>query len=372
MPVSRHSWHSLDAQAVATHLAVDSSRGLDEAEATRRLALHGPNRLPEPRPRPAWRRFLDQLLQPLVQVLIVAGLVTGVLGQWVDMGVILGVVFVNAVVGFIQEGRAESALAALARALASEATVLREGQRKRLDATELVPGDVVMLSPGDRVPADLRLLHGKELRLLEAALTGESVPAGKLADLPLAADTPLAERRNMAYAGTHVAAGQGQGLVIATGQATETGQIARLIAASPELSTPLTRKMGHFARWLLLAILTFASLTFVVGVARGEHAYAMFMAAVALAVGAIPEGLPAAITITLAIGVARMARRQAIIRKLPAVETLGSTTVICSDKTGTLTENAMTVRAVWAGGRRHQVGGQGYGVEGLLEPPPAA
>ena len=372
MPVSRHSWHSLDAQAVATHLAVDSSRGLDEAEATRRLALHGPNRLPEPRPRPAWRRFLDQLLQPLVQVLIVAGLVTGVLGQWVDMGVILGVVFVNAVVGFIQEGRAESALAALARALASEATVLREGQRKRLDATELVPGDVVMLSPGDRVPADLRLLHGKELRLLEAALTGESVPAGKLADQPLAADTPLAERRNMAYAGTHVAAGQGQGLVIATGQATETGQIARLIAASPELSTPLTRKMGHFARWLLLAILTFASLTFVVGVARGEHAYAMFMAAVALAVGAIPEGLPAAITITLAIGVARMARRQAIIRKLPAVETLGSTTVICSDKTGTLTENAMTVRAVWAGGRRHQVGGQGYGVEGVLEPPPAA
>jgi len=371
MPNSTHHWHTLSPHETARHLDVDPARGLNETDAARRLAHHGPNRPTQRPPRSPWLRFLDQLVQPLVAVLVVAGLVTAFLGEWMDAGVILGVVLVNAVVGFIQEGRAESALAALARAVATEVTVLREGERRRLDAAELVPGDVVWLGAGDKVPADLRLLHGKELRLMEAALTGESMPADKHPALVLAADTPLADRRNMAYAGTHVTAGQGYGLVIATGDATETGRIAGLIAAAPDLSTPLTRKMSRFARRLLVIILAFAALTFVVGVLRGESAYAMFMAAVALAVGAIPEGLPAAITITLAIGVARMARRRAIIRKLPAVETLGSTTVICSDKTGTLTENAMTVRAVWAGGRRHAVGGQGYGVEGVLEPPPA-
>ena len=362
-------WHSLNPDEAAQHLAVDPTRGLTEAEAAERLSRHGPNR---PRLRPGrgpLLRFLDQLVQPLVAVLVAAGLVTAFLGEWVDAGVILGVVLVNAVVGFVQEGRAAAALAALARAVASEATVLREGERRRLDAARLVPGDVVWLAAGDKVPADLRLLQGKDLRLVESALTGESLPADKLPGLVMAADTPLADRRNMAYTGTHVAAGQGHGLVIATGDATETGRIAGLIAEAASLSTPLTRKMARFARWLLIVILAFAAVTFAVGVLRGESAYAMFMAAVALAVGAIPEGLPAAMTITLAIGVARMARRRAIIRKLPAVETLGSTTVICSDKTGTLTENAMTVRALWAGGRRFGVSGQGYGREGRVDLP---
>ena len=362
-------WHSLNPDEAAQHLAVDPTRGLTEAEAAERLSRHGPNR---PRLRPGrgpLLRFLDQLVQPLVAVLVAAGLVTAFLGEWVDAGVILGVVLVNAVVGFVQEGRAAAALAALARAVASEATVLREGERRRLDAARLVPGDVVWLAAGDKVPADLRLLQGKDLRLVESALTGESLPADKLPGLVMAADTPLADRRNMAYTGTHVAAGQGHGLVIATGDATETGRIAGLIAETPGLSTPLTRKMARFAQWLLVVILACAAVTFAVGVLRGESAYAMFMAAVALAVGAIPEGLPAAMTITLAIGVARMARRRAIIRKLPAVETLGSTTVICSDKTGTLTENAMTVRALWAGGRRFGVSGQGYGREGRVDLP---
>ena len=366
------SWHALNPDQALRRLEVDPARGLSEAEAARRLTRYGPNR---PRRRPGrgpLLRFLDQLIQPLVAVLVVAGLVTAFLGEWVDAGVILGVVLINALVGFVQEGRAAAALAALARAVATEATVLREGERRRLDAVHLVPGDVVWLAAGDKVPADLRLLHGKELRLVEAALTGESLPADKLPALVMAADTPLADRRNMAYAGTHVAAGQGHGLVIATGDATETGRIAGLIAEAASLSTPLTRKMARFARWLLIVILAFAAVTFAVGVLRGESAYAMFMAAVALAVGAIPEGLPAAMTITLAIGVARMARRRAIIRKLPAVETLGSTTVICSDKTGTLTENAMTVRALWAGGRRLAVSGQGYGREGAVELPAGA
>lgn len=321
-----------------------------------RLMRHGPNRPTVRTGRGSWSRLLSQLVQPLVLVLIVAGGVTAVLGEWVDAGVILGVVIVNAVIGFLQEGRAEAALAALARAVATESTVLRAGRHRRLDAGHLVPGDVVVLAAGDKVPADLRLLHGRELRTMEAPLTGESLPVDKHADsLPF--DTLLADRRNMAYAGTHVVAGHGHGLVVATADATETGRIGRLMGEAPALTTPLTRRMTDFAQQLLIVILGLAALTFVVGLLRGESRFDMFMAAVALAVGAIPEGLPAAMTITLAIGVSRMAKRRAIIRQLPAVETLGSTTVICSDKTGTLTENAMTVQEIWTPetGGRHEV-----------------
>ncbi|WIM05357.1 MAG: HAD-IC family P-type ATPase [Candidatus Nitricoxidivorans perseverans] len=341
-------WHALSGLDAATHHEVDPAIGLSEEEAAARLARHGPNRPTAHPGRGAFARLLSQLIQPLVLVLVVAGGVTAALGEWVDAGVILGVVVVNAIIGFLQEGKAEAALAALARAVASESTVLRAGRRRRLDAVHLVPGDVVVLAAGDKVPADLRLLHGRELRTMEAALTGESVPVDKHA-APLPADTLLADRRNMAYAGTHVVAGHGHGLVVATADATETGRIARLIAQAPELATPLTRRMAAFARRLLWAILGLSALTFAVGIWRGESAFDMFMAAVALAVGAIPEGLPAAMTITLAIGVARMAKRRAIIRHLPAVETLGSTTVICSDKTGTLTENRMTVQEIWSG-----------------------
>jgi magnesium-transporting ATPase (P-type) len=357
------SWHALDADAATARLGVSRNAGLSEAEAAERLLAHGPNRLSERPGKPAWQRFAEQLKQPLVLVLIAAGCITAGLGEWVDASVILGVVLVNAGIGYWQEARAEGALAALAKSVAMPVTVRRAGHRRRLAAHELVPGDIVLLAAGDRLPADLRLLHGKELHTDDSLLTGESLPVAKhTAALP--ADTPLAERLNMAWAGTTVVAGQGSGLVIATGDATETGRIADLMGAAPDLATPLTRKMARFSTWLLWAIGGLALLTFGIGLARGEAAFDMFMAAVALAVGAIPEGLPAAVTVTLAIGVARMARRRAIVRHLPAVETLGSTTVICSDKTGTLTENAMTVRAVVADGRLYGVEGHGYRPEG--------
>jgi magnesium-transporting ATPase (P-type) len=356
-------WHALPHDDALAHHGVVPQHGLSEDEAAARLARHGPNRPPQPPGKSAWARLADQLLAPLVLVLIAAGAITAFLGEWVDAGVILGVVIVNAAIGYLQEGKAAAALAALAQSVATEVTVLRGGHKRRMDAVHLVPGDIVHLAAGDKVPADLRLLRGKELRTVEAALTGESLPIDKHTS-PLPVDTPLADRRNMAYAGTTVVSGQGTGLVIATGAATETGRIAGLIAQAPSLDTPLTRKMADFARLLLWAILGLAALTFAIGIARGETAFDMFMAAVALAVGAIPEGLPAAITITLAIGVARMAKRRAIVRQLPAVEALGSTTVICSDKTGTLTENAMTVRALWADGQLYEVTGHGYVPDG--------
>lgn len=360
-------WHAMTPVQVTDHLKVNAGQGLDDTEAANRLQTHGPNRPTVTPGRSPLARLGGQLLQPLVLVLIAAGVVTLLLGEWVDSGVIFGVVLLNAVFGFVQEGKAEAALAALAQAVATEATVLRGGERRRLDAGELVPGDVLVLASGDKIPADIRWLSGKDLRAAEAALTGESVSVEKHTDL-LAADTPLADRRNMAFTGTLLVSGQGQGVVVATGDATQTGKISRLMASTDNLSTPLTRQMEKFARVLLVAILVLAALTFAVGLLRGESAFAMFMAAVALAVGAIPEGLPAAITITLAIGVSRMAKHRAIIRKLPAVETLGGTTVICSDKTGTLTENEMTVREIWAGGEGLAVTGQGYAPTGQIGP----
>jgi magnesium-transporting ATPase (P-type) len=358
-------WHALPASdALALH-GVDPNLGLADDEAQKRLLRHGPNRLREQAGRSALARFLSQLKQPLVLVLIGAGCVTVGLGEWVDSSVIFGVVLINAVIGYLQEGKAEAALAALARAVETQATVVREGRRRRLDAVHLVPGDVVWLSAGDKVPADLRIISGRQLRTVEAQLTGEAAPIDKHHET-LPADTALADRRNMAYAGTSVVGGQGLGLVVGTADATETGRISTLMAAVPEIATPLTRKMTEFAGLLLWVILGLAALTFLVGVWRGETMTDMLMAAVALAVGAIPEGLPAAMSITLAVGVGRMARRRAIIRQLPAVEALGSTTVICSDKTGTLTENAMTVTELWAGGAAYSVSGLGYKPEGEL------
>jgi magnesium-transporting ATPase (P-type) len=350
---------------VAEHWQTPCECGLDEAEVERRRLVHGENRLtPKPGKGPLLR-FALQFAQPLVLVLLLAGAVTAFLGEWVDSGVIFGVTIINALIGFIQEGKAESALAALARSVASEVTVLRQGEKKRLPSQALVPGDVVLLAAGDKVPADLRLIHAREMKAMEAALTGESTASDKHSDT-LPAATLLADRGNMAYAGTMVVSGQGTGIAIATGDATETGRISKLMGETPDLMTPLTRKMATFSNWLLMAIGALAVFTFGVGLWRGEAPFDMFMAAVALAVGAIPEGLPAAMTITLAIGVSRMAKRRAIIRKLPAVETLGSTTVICSDKTGTLTENQMTVREVVAGGIAYPVSGNGYAPEGEI------
>ena len=368
-----HHWHALPTADALSHHGVESDHGLSDAEAALRLARHGPNRPNQPPGPGALQRLLAQLKEPLVLVLIGAGIVTALLGEWVDSSVIFGVVIVNAVIGYLQEGKAEAALAALARAVATDVTVVRGGKRQRMDAVHLVPGDVVWLAAGDKVPADLRILHGRQLRTVEAALTGEAAPIEKHHET-LPQDTLLADRRNMAYAGTSVVAGQGHGLVIATANGTETGRISGLIANAPEIATPLTRKMGEFAALLLWVILGLAALTFAIGVLRGEGWVPMLMAAVALAVGAIPEGLPAAMSITLAIGVGRMAKRRAIIRHLPAVEALGSTTVICSDKTGTLTENAMTVTELWSAGAGVTVEGHGYAPEGRLscgEPGPA-
>ncbi|MCX6980722.1 MAG: cation-transporting P-type ATPase [Verrucomicrobia bacterium] len=361
------SWHHLDAPEVVRLLGTDLNAGLTTAEVTRRLAKFGQNIITPRSGTPAWVNFLRQFHAPLVYILLAATGVTAFFGEWVDSSVILGVVVINAIVGFIQEGKAERAIGSLSRMITTEAAVRRDGREQRIHSTQLVPGDVVLLRPGDRVPADLRLFRVKGVHVDESALTGESVPVHKHAD-SLALDTVLADRKNLAFTGTHVTGGQADGIVWATGDATETGHIARLIAEAPDLSTPLTRKITQFSGLLLWVILALALATFAVGVARGEKVVAMFMSAVALAVGAIPEGLPAAVTIVLAIGVSRMAKRRAIIRKLPAVETLGSTTVICSDKTGTLTKNQMTVREIFAGGRLHEVTGSGYESKGEVFP----
>ncbi len=359
-------WHQLAATEVFGLLDTDVVQGLSTEEVKRRQAIHGPNLLSSKGQTPAWLRFLHQFNQPLVYLLLIASGVTAYLHEWVDSSVIFGVVLVNAIIGYLQETKAEKAIDALARMVVTEATVRRGARKLRVHSEELVPGDVVLLQSGDKVPADLRLFSVRNLQVDESALTGESVPVGKHSDA-LALDTILAERKNLAYAGTLVTYGQAEGVVWAIGQQTETGRIATLIEDVVELSTPLTRKIAEFSKLLLWIIMGLAVVTFTVGVLRGQPAIEMFMAAVALAVGAIPEGLPAAVTITLAIGVSRMAKRQAIIRKLPAVETLGSTTVICSDKTGTLTENQMTVQEVWAGGRLFEVTGTGYEAAGEMK-----
>ncbi|MBN4063873.1 HAD-IC family P-type ATPase, partial [Cardiobacterium sp. AH-315-I02] len=288
------------------------------------------------------------------------------LGAWVDASVIFAVVLLNSIIGFVQEGKALSALAALSRALMTETTVLRAGEKQRIDARELVPGDIVLLASGDKVPADLRLLHSRSLQIDESALTGESLPVEKQVAV-LAHDIILAERSNMGYSSTLVTYGTAVGVVTETGDATEMGLISELIASAEVLATPLTRKIARFSHLLLYAILALAAITFLVGLYHGDSWINLFMASVALAVAMIPEGLPAVLTITLAIGVARMAKRNAIIRRLPAVETLGSTTVICSDKTGTLTRNQMTVQQLWAGDEEFTVSGIGYAPQGEIQ-----
>ena len=359
------TWHCLEASEAAQRLEVDPVQGLDEADAARRLEKYGPNVVTAKGGAPTWKIFLLQFHAPLVYALLAAVAVTAALGEWVDSSVIGVVVLLNAIIGFIQESKAGKAIEALGRMVKTCATVRRGGQRRRLESHELVPGDIVVLEAGDRVPADLRILEASNLHVDESALTGESLPVAKEED-PVEEDAPLADRKGNAYAGTMVVSGRGEGVVWATGDATETGRIARLISEAEDLDTPLTRKIKAFGKALLWVILALAVLTFSIGMLRGEPPFQMFLAAVALAVAAIPEGLPAAVTIVLAIGVNRMAKRRAIIRKLPAVETLGGTTVICSDKTGTLTENRMTVQSIHAGGEFFEVTGNGYDPSGKI------
>jgi cation-transporting P-type ATPase F len=364
-------WHALPDDEVIDLLEADGAEGLDRFAVEHRRAQFGPNALTPPRGPSALRRFLMQFADPLVLILLVSAIVTLFLKEWVDAGVIFGVVLLNAAVGYLQEAKAVAAIEALSRAMTAEATVVRAGEQLRLSATEIVPGDLVLVQGGDKVPADLRLIRSRDLRIDESALTGESVPVEK-DEASVPRDAVLAERDDMAYASTLVTYGTGAGLAVATGDGTEVGKISQLIQQAHDLKTPLTRKIDQFSKVLLIVIVVLAALTFVVGLVRGEDLVEMFKASIALAVAAIPEGLPAAVTVTLAIGVNRMAKRRAIIRKLPAVETLGSTMVICTDKTGTLTQNEMTVQRVVAGGVESRVSGVGYGPAGEIVPGPSS
>ena len=352
-------WHGQSPETVFSELEAEAT-GLDTAEALRRAELHGPNRLPEAPPRGPLLRLLAQFHNLLIYVLLGAGLIAGAMGHWVDTIVIFGVVLVNAAIGFVQEGKAEDALRAIRNMLSSQAMVLRNGRHLSLPAEQLVPGDVVLLQSGDKVPADLRLFRAKGLQIQEAVLTGESVAAEK-GTAAVSQDAALGDRLCMAYSGTLVTHGQASGIVVATGTKTEIGRISGMVAQVQPLTTPLLRQIAVFSRWLTGAVLAIALAMFAFGVmVRGFSAADMFMTVVGLAVAAIPEGLPAILTVTLAIGVTRLARRNAIIRHLPVVETLGSVSVICSDKTGTLTRNEMTVQSIITAEHEYTVEGTGY------------
>jgi magnesium-transporting ATPase (P-type) len=340
--------------------------GLSAKDAADRLAAHGQNRLPEPPKRNPLLRFLVHFHNVLIYVLLASAAVTASLQHWVDTGVILAVVIVNAIIGFIQEGRAEQAMDAIRGMLAPRSSVLRDGRRISVDAADLVPGDIVLLEAGDRVPADLRLIEARGLKAEEAILTGESVPVEK-ATAAVDEDAALGDRTSMLFSGTLVAAGVGRGVVAATGADTQIGRISGMLAQVETLTTPLVAQMDRFARWLTVFILIVAGTLLAYGHFVGHLPFSeLFMAVVGLSVAAIPEGLPAVLTITLAVGVQAMARRNAIVRRLPAIETLGSVSVICSDKTGTLTRNEMMATSLAAAGHVYSVGGTGYAPEGAV------
>ncbi|GAA1967284.1 HAD-IC family P-type ATPase [Microbacterium deminutum] len=356
-----------DVAAVERALETDDG-GLTGDEASARLASVGPNLLPEPARTPAILRFLSHFNDTLIYILLGAAAVKAIMGDWLDFWVIMAVAIINAVIGFVQEGRAEKALAGIRGMLSADAHARRDGAWATVAAADLVPGDVVRLMPGDKVPADIRLIQAFQLRIEEAALTGESVPSSKTTD-PVRPDAGIGDRSSMAFSGTIVSAGQGRGIVTATGPQTEIGRIQELVGEAGSLDTPLTKQLDQFGRVLTLVILGMA----VVMLAIGRYLHGMdfgelISATIGFAVAAIPEGLPALVTITLAIGVQQMAKRNAITRKLPAVETLGSVTTVCSDKTGTLTKNEMTVRRVVTPVTSYTVTGLGYDPVGTIEP----
>jgi cation-transporting P-type ATPase F len=355
-------WHSMEIGEAIALLKSIPEKGLNDFEVKERVNKYGANELTGQKGQPWWLKFLLQFNQPLLIILLCAGLVKALSGSFVNAGVIWGVTTTNAIIGFIQESKAEDAIAALAQAITTETTVIRDGQKVRIPSRDLVPGDLVILISGDKVPADLRLIQVKNFQVDESGLTGESVAVEKKLNI-LNPETPIGDRKNMAYAGGFVTFGQATGIVVATGNNTETGKISALMQQHSHLATPLTRKFDKFSKNWLRIVLALATLTFVVALSSRDLKDAL-EAAVTLTVSAIPEGLPAVVTVTLAIGVSRMAKRNAIIRKLPAVETLGSATVICSDKTGTLTENQMTVQAIYASGHQYTLTGIGYIPEG--------
>ena len=345
----------------------DLQKGLTSAQATKALQKYGPNVITPKKGKSALLRFWLQIHQPLIYVLLFSATFALFLGEYVDASVIYGVVLVNAIMGFFQEDKALKALDSLSKSITIQTQVIRNGEIEQIDAQNLVPGDIIILHSGDKVPADVRLLEVHDLKVDESALTGESVPVEKKINV-LAEQTPLADRLNMAYASTLVTFGSAKALVVETGDHTEIGKISKLIANAQDLKTPLTEKIDAFSNKLLWLIVVMSIVSFGVGIYKGMDFANTFMAAVAMAVAAIPEGLPAALTIILAIGVNRMLKHNAIVRKLPAVETLGSTTIICSDKTGTLTENKMTVQKLFVAGQEYTVSGNGYSLKGNFAP----
>lgn len=365
-PIRKNAaWHGLSTESTIAQLDSHPD-GLDIPEVERRLARYGANRLETRKTRGPVTRFFAQFHNVLLYVMMIAAAITAFLQEWIDTGVLVAAVLVNVIIGFLQEGKAESALDAIRNMLAPRATVRRHGHTAQVDASGLVPGDIVLLEAGDRVPADMRLLEARFLQIDEAALTGESVPAEK-ETTAVADDAPLGDRRCMAYSGTVVTRGQGTGMVVATGKQTQLGKINQMLAGIRGMTTPLLRQINRFSYWLAAVIVGIGVLVYFYGtVVIAMPAVDTFMMVVALVASAIPEGLPALLTVTLALGVQRMAKRQAIVRRLPAVETLGSVTVICTDKTGTLTYNEMTVQRVVCANRSFDVSGAGYVPEGTL------
>ncbi len=355
-----NNWYQLPVNKVIEILLVDTSRGLSSSEAKERLEKYGYNEL-KFKKQSAFVRFLLQFRSALVYVLLIAAVVTAVLEMWVDSAVIFVVVIANAIIGFIQEGKAEASMEVLSKMMVLECTVRRDGEHKDIPARELVPGDVVLLEEGDRVPADLRLFYVRDLAVDEAPLTGESVPVDKTTEPFINPDLPLGDQRCMAFSGTFISRGAGHGIVVATANQTEIGKIAELMKETRAEAAPLMKKMAQFTRVLIIAILILAAINLIIGATLGGYDFVYsFLTSVSLAVAAIPEGLPAILTVALAAGARAMAKRNALIRRLPAVETLGSATVICSDKTGTLTKNEMTVVSIYCGKKIFSVTGSGY------------
>ena len=361
------SWHALATDQVLKHLNSLADQGLSDAEAQQRLQTYGPNLLAEKPPTSFWQMLWEQFNNFVVMMLIVASIISAVLGDYVEAAAILAIVILNATLGVVQERQAEQALAALKKLAAPEAHVIRDGSRKTIPSPQVVPGDIVLLEAGNYIPADVRLLEAVNLRVEEAALTGESVPVQKDAAPVLEKEIPLGDRKNTAFMGTLVNYGRGKGIVVSTGMHTQIGLIAEMLQSVEEEDTPLQRRLDRLGKTLGSASLVICALVFIVGWLRGYEPLEMFMVAVSLAIAAVPEGLPAVVTISLALGMREMIKRHALIRKLASVETLGSTTVICSDKTGTLTQNEMTVTRMWVDGQFISITGSGYSPVGEFQ-----
>ncbi|WP_027109145.1 cation-transporting P-type ATPase [Lacticigenium naphthae] len=360
-------WFSLDSEAVEQELKTNTREGLSGQEVTARKEEYGKNELPEKEKEPEWKKFLEHFREVLIYILLIAAVVTFILGKYVDTGVILLVAIVNALIGYLQERKAEKALEGIREMLSLKATTLRNKEKKRIDSTELVPGDIVLLKAGDKVPADLRLVETERLKAEESPLTGESVSVEK-ATKAVDEDTVLGDRVNMVFSGTSISSGTGRGIVVATGEETEIGKINRSVNEVEDIKTPLLRQMDRFGKSIAVVIVFLAVILFVFGLWMHDYEWGeLLLSVIGLTVAAIPEGLPAILTIILALGVQTMADKKAIMRTLPSVETLGAVSVICTDKTGTLTKNEMTVTSVITGEKQYQVTGTGYAPTGEIQ-----